>query len=151
MRDDELVEALAAKLRAYATAPLADLEVHEWPQVGYEDADGSVTVAVEDGSQEHIALGDTAQSLEDAITLSVTGIVPHADTQAVRRDLVLLREQILDVLRQNRTLTAGGEDATTNAREKITWTYGLAAEGEKMLRACMVSVTYRKTPDEATA
>ena len=150
MTDTELIEALAAKLRAYATAPLASLEVHEWEQAGLENTTGSVVVDIDQGSQSHIALGDDPESMEDAIALSITGIVPHADSQANRRNVVTLREQIVAVLRQNRALTAGGENATTNAREPIGWSYLLAAEGERSKRACVVTVTYRKTPDAAS-
>lgn len=147
MTDSELVEALAAALRAYATAPLSDCEVHEWAQLGMEDADGSVVVNVEEGEQEAIAIGE---QLQDALTISITGTLAHADTQASRRNIVTLREQIVSVLRQNRTLTAGGENARTNGRLPIRWTYPNDAEGERWKRHCVVMVTYEKTPDAAS-
>lgn len=144
MTDDELTEALAAKLRAYATAPLADAEVHEWDQVGYEGTSGAVVVRPGMGSQQHIAIGE---QLMDTLPLEIVGYIEHADTQANRRFVATMREQILKVLRSNRTLTAGGENARTNAAVPITWEYGVAAEGEKIYRYCTVAVTYEKVPD----
>ena len=145
MTDTELVEALAAKIRAVSVAPLGDLEVHEWDQVGSEDPDGSVVVRVGVGTQVHIALGE---QLMDNIRLEIVALIPHGDSQANRREVASVRKQIVDLLRGNRKLSVGGETAQTNARENITWEYGTDGEGEKLRRYCLVSVTYEKVPDD---
>ena len=147
MRDDELIDAVAAGLRAYATAPLSTCKVHAWDQTGYEGTAGHVVVRIASGSQTHIALGDTYQSLEDTVAFEIIGILPEADTAVNRRNMVLLREQIVDWLRDNRVLTAGGHDTLTNAESSIDWTYGTSAEGDKLRRYCTVAVTYSKQPD----
>ena len=147
MNDYELIEAVAAGLRAYATAPLSACEVHEWDQPGYENTTGLVVVRIAEGAQEHIAIGDTSESLQDDIALEIVGMMPEADTQANRRSMVTLREQLVDWLRDNRTLSAGGELTTTNAQEPIRWSYGTTGEGDKVRRICVVRTVYAKTPD----
>jgi hypothetical protein len=146
MIDYELIEALAAKLREYTTAPLSTCEVHEWDQIGLEGANGGVVVSCAEGGQGHIAIGE---HLMDRCPLIIHGEIVHADTQASRRNISLLRSQIVSVLRSNRTLTAGGENARTNAAERITWRYGVFADPH-VVRWCEVYVTYEYEPDAAT-
>lgn len=148
MIDYELIEALAAAFRAYATSPLSTCEVHEWDQIGYEGAAGSVVIQPGDGSERHMYIGDEG-SLRDYCPLIIYGYLPHADTQTSRRNISLLRSQLCYVLRQNRTLTGGDSNALCNSREPITWGYGQLSEGRAM-RFCRVVVTYEIEPDAAT-
>ena len=145
MTDDELVLALAAKVRAVSTAPLGNLEVHAWEMVGSEDPDGSVVVQVAAGIQEHIAIGE---QLMDSVDLQIEARIPLAETAASRSKIAAVRKQIVDLLRGNRTLTAGGEDARTNSASAIRWEYGVDSEGDRLKRYCMVAVTYVKKPDD---
>jgi hypothetical protein len=147
MKDTELGEALGAALAAYATDPLAACEVHLGDQPGFEKPQGSVVVGLNSGSQRHIAIGDDETALEDAISFHLIAVIPWADTIANYRNILLLGEQIVTVLRQQRTLTAGGENARTNAQEPIEWDYGLTADGDKQFRFVTVDAVYRKTPD----
>ena len=146
MTDDELGGALVAKLVKYTTAPVSTCEVHGWDRIGLEGARGGVVVSCAEGGQGHIAVGE---QLMDRCPLVIRGEIVHADTQASRRNISLLRSQIVSVLRSNRTLTAGGENARTNAAERITWRYGVVADPH-VVRWCEVYVTYEYTPDAAT-
>lgn len=146
MTDTELIEAVATALRSYATSPLADCEVHCWDQIGYEDADGSVVVAFGACSSDALYIGPQYM---DNVALDITGYIGHADTETNRRNCETLRTQIVNVLRLNPQISAGGEIAETNAREPITWEYGFVGEGANAMRYCSVRVTYHKTPDTA--
>lgn len=151
MTDTELVEALATVLRAYATAPLADMEVHVNDQYAYEDTDGAVVIALLGGEQRHIAIGDAVASMMDTVRLSVTAYKPYANTSAARTAIDTVGRQILDVLRQNRAISAGGEYATTNARVPITWEYGYMGDQGAQYRTVTVTVAYEKSPEATSA
>lgn len=150
MTTTELIEALATALRAYATAPLSDCEVHAFTQLGYEDTDGAVTIEVDSITQEHIAIGDDPQCISERAEMTILGIVPWADTAANYQKIDNLQRQIVHVLRLNRQVTgAGGDSATTNARQPITARFGYYGRERTTHRTCSVSVSYDYTPETA--
>ncbi len=144
MTETQCAEALATLLRAYATAPLKDCEVHVQSQIGYEDADGSVTVLLASGREVAEAIGD---QFKDEVSFRIVGVIPFADTEANRQSIETLCAQIRYILRDNRTLSAGGELAQRN--QDITWEYGFASVGDQTQRQCTVNVVYR-IPQTAT-
>lgn len=151
MTDTELCEAIASGLRGYATAPLANLEVHCWSQLGYEDPNGYVIVAPMSGQELSQGIGSHTQAgftLVDNLRVGIRAVITFADTAANRQSIETLCTQLRYWLRSNRQLTSGAQ--TTQRGTDVSWTYGTMGEagspGHK--RYCEVQVTYRK-PTEA--
>ncbi len=151
MTDTELCEAIATGLRAYSTAPLSDVEVHCWSQLGYENPTGYVLVGPDTGEEVSQGIGPHTAAgyvLADDLRVGIRAVLVFADTAANRQKVESLCTQIRYWLRSNRQLAAGGQ--TAQHAGKVTWTYGFEGEvgkpGHK--RVCEVNVTYRK-PVEA--
>jgi len=145
MTETDLIEGVAALLRAYSNEPLASMEVHTQPQIGYEDADGFVEVSFSAGSEVFEAIGNQAA---DEVTLRIYAQFPFADTVVNRQKLETLCAQIRYELRTNRGLTTSSGTATRN--QQIRWNYGFASDGADARRQCEVFVTYR-IPQGSTA
>ena len=151
MTDTQLCEAIVTGLKAYATAPLANMEVHCWSQMGYEDADGYVVVAPVEGNEVSQGIGShtiAGYHLVDDLRVGIRAVISFADTAANRQDIERVCSQIRYWLRSNRQVTAGSETAQRGF--DVSWNYGTIGEvssaGEH--RYCEVQVTYRK-PVEA--
>lgn len=146
MTDEQLIDAVAAALRAYSTTPLGDCEIHAEDQLAYEGTSGALRITMEEVEQAHIAIGDQPQSMMDHVPLLLEAWIEHADTATNRSKIHLLCRQMLSCLRSNRQITAGGELATSNARESIRYQVGHDSEGTHRQRWCKVLVIYDKTP-----
>jgi hypothetical protein len=138
------MEAVAVALRGATASVLADCEVHVDDQIGLEATAGSVVIVNPETAQSHIAIGE---QLEDAVQLEIIGTLAFADTQASRQNIKTLCRGIVNILRDNRRISAGGELARTNAQEPLRWRCGFVGEGDDLKRQCRVYVTYHITPD----
>jgi hypothetical protein len=150
--DTELCEAIATGLRAYATAPLADMEVHCWSQLGYEGESGYVVVAPVEGAEVSQGIGShtaAGYNLVDDLRVGIRAVIVFAETAANRQSIETVCQQIRYWLRANRQVTAGAQ--TTQRNTDVSWTYGTLGEdaSDDSKRTCEVQVTYRK-PVEAT-
>lgn len=151
MTDTQLCEAIEAGLRAYPTAPLADMEVHCFSQLGYEGDDGYIVVApilgeeVGQGIGSHLTAG---YNLTDDLRVGIRAVIKFADTRANRQKIERICQQIRYWLRSNRQVTADGE--TTQRNFDVRWEYSYEGEGNSqyLKTVCEVNVTYRK-PVEA--
>lgn len=147
MTENELFEALAEKLADYDEGPLGGCEVRIFPQVDYRNETGFVCIAFEETGGQEIPIG-IGDNFADEIMMTIRGAIPLADTEANRRELVELCQQMRLVLRTNRRLVVGDEKSEANG--DISWRYKLAEEGQRVYRVCDVRVTYR-IAQEATS
>lgn len=147
MTDTELLDAVVSALTAYTTAePLASMPVHAEDQLGDETSAGTVTVIL-GKCDTHAAAVNTFR--EDAVPLTIRGVLTYAEAASSRRTAALLAQQITEVLLDNQHI-AVLDDATDVAtccnRDPITRDYGFCGEADEQRRAVEVDVTYYKTP-----
>lgn len=152
MTDTQLCEAIATGLRNYATAPLANMEVHCWSQIGYEESDGYVVVAPVSGQEVSQGIGSHTAAgfvLVDDLRVGIRAVITFAETAANRQAIERVCQQIRYWLRANRHLTVDGE--TTQRAMDVEWSYGSIGDvaSPDLKRFCEVQITYRK-PTEAT-
>ena len=147
MTDNELLEALAAKFRAYATSPLADMEIHTEDQDAYSEPDGFVAVGWEwGGSMDWRGIGNTTVARDDKINITIRAATRRtANTDANRETVKTACQQIRDVIVDNLQISAGGD--TARSAGGVRWEYKRAEEGQNRYWVADIYVTYRIPPE----
>lgn len=151
MTTEGLMIAFASYIRAYATAPLKDCEVHIEDQLAYEGTSGAVVIQHVRTTQTHICVGNTADTIRQTTRLHIEARVEWEDTQASFKDIHKLARQIMACQRLNENMSADGALTWTSSREDRTYTTTMVQDGtDKVFWQAELDLAFDYTPEEAT-